>query len=154
MLHQLQVTTKLQLNTSVGSSSVLFFPGHMNCVSELTDFSQMCWNTVAFRGQHLSSALLDPTQPLKQMLFRELVPLLALPLKNCHWLCQIVNSKRGATLTSSICCRNRPMRNRRASTSFSESAAEPGTKLKSTWLPVLPFEHEICSRDKETFSVH
>lgn len=38
MLHQLQVTTKPQLNISVGSSNVLFFPSHMNSISGLTKF--------------------------------------------------------------------------------------------------------------------
>lgn len=90
MLHQLAVTTKIQLNISVGSSSVLFFPSHMKSVSELTNSSQTCWNTIAFREWHLSSALVDPTQVPKQMLIRELVPqhLALLPLENCHWLCQ------------------------------------------------------------------
>ena len=126
MLHQLQVTTELQLNISVGSSGVLFFPSHMNSVSELTNSSQTCWNTIAFREQHLSSALLDPTQLLKQMLIRELVPqhLALLPLKNCHWLCQNCQNwtpKEMQLLPPSVRWRNRPMRHRQASTSFTVS---------------------------------
>lgn len=45
MLHQLQVTTKLQLNISFGSSSVLFFPSHTNSVLELTTYCKLYYSS-------------------------------------------------------------------------------------------------------------
>lgn len=134
----------------------------MFCFSQVTwtlsqgllNSSQTCWNTIAFREQHSSSALLDPTQLLKQMLIGELVPqhLALLPLENCHWLSQNFEPPKRCNSCLLLSFGETDPWGTVFHKFHNEPFADPGTKLRSTWLPVLPFEHETCSRE-ETPSV-